>query len=77
MDTPILKALTNQVFLRHNAQVHHLPLHRQFSPWAGRNNVNVVHRSTTGGDPVGDHQNPVKRCRPARHPPIHGSDRNW
>lgn len=35
MDTPILKALTNQVFLRHNAQVHHIPLHRQFSPWAG------------------------------------------
>jgi peptide/nickel transport system substrate-binding protein len=27
-----------------NAQVHHVPLHRQMIPWAMRSNVNVVHR---------------------------------
>ena len=39
------KALIKQVFLRHNAQVHHIPLHRQFIPWAARAGVNVVHRA--------------------------------
>ena len=39
------KALIKQVFLRHNEQVHHIPLHRQFIPWAARSNVNVVHRA--------------------------------
>jgi peptide/nickel transport system substrate-binding protein len=29
----------------HNAQVHHLPLHRQVIPWAARANVDVVHRA--------------------------------
>lgn len=29
----------------HNDQVHHIPLHRQFIPWAARSNVNVVHRA--------------------------------
>ncbi len=38
------KALIKQVFLRHNEQVHHIPLHRQFIPWAARSNVSVVHR---------------------------------
>ena len=28
----------------HNAQVHHVPLHRQMIPWAMRSNVIVVHR---------------------------------
>ena len=28
----------------HNAQVHHVPLHRQMIPWAMRSNVSVVHR---------------------------------
>ena len=28
----------------HNAQVHHVPLHRQMIPWAMRSNVVVVHR---------------------------------
>ena len=28
----------------HNAQVHHVPLHRQMIPWAMRSNVTVVHR---------------------------------
>ncbi|MEW6707719.1 MAG: ABC transporter substrate-binding protein [Pseudomonadota bacterium] len=38
------KALIKQVFQRHNEQVHHIPLHRQFIPWASRSNVTVVHR---------------------------------
>jgi peptide/nickel transport system substrate-binding protein len=38
------KALIKQVFLKHNEQVHHIPLHRQFIPWATRANVTVVHR---------------------------------
>jgi peptide/nickel transport system substrate-binding protein len=29
----------------HNAQVHHVPLHRQMIPWAMRRNVTVVHRA--------------------------------
>ena len=29
----------------HNDQVHHLPLHRQFIPWAARSNVKAVHRA--------------------------------
>ncbi len=28
-----------------NEQVHHIPLHRQFIPWAARSNVSVVHRA--------------------------------
>ncbi len=28
----------------HNDQVHHIPLHRQFIPWAMRSNVDAVHR---------------------------------
>jgi peptide/nickel transport system substrate-binding protein len=37
--------LIKQVFLAHNEQVHHIPLHRQFIPWAARANVSVVHRA--------------------------------
>lgn len=29
----------------HNEQVHHIPLHRQVTPWAARRNVAVVHRA--------------------------------
>jgi len=29
----------------HNAQIHHVPLHRQVIPWAMRQNVEVVHRA--------------------------------
>lgn len=29
----------------HNAQIHHIPLHRQVIPWAMRSNVNAVHRA--------------------------------
>jgi peptide/nickel transport system substrate-binding protein len=39
------KELIKKVFLRHNEQVHHIPLHRQFIPWAARGNVTVVHRA--------------------------------
>ena len=39
------KALIKQVFLAHNEAVHHIPLHRQFIPWAARSNVSVVHRA--------------------------------
>ena len=33
-----------QAIAEHNAQVHHVPLHRQMIPWAMRSNVTVVHR---------------------------------
>ena len=39
------RALIKQVFAEHNANVHHIPLHRQFIPWAARANVEVVHRA--------------------------------
>lgn len=39
------KALVKQVFRREQEQVHHIPLHRQFSTWAARSNVDVVHRA--------------------------------
>jgi peptide/nickel transport system substrate-binding protein len=39
------KALIKQVFLAHNEQVRHIPLHRQFIPWAARSSVGVVHRA--------------------------------
>jgi peptide/nickel transport system substrate-binding protein len=39
------KALIKQVFKREQEQVHYIPLHRQFIPWAARRNVEVVHRA--------------------------------
>jgi peptide/nickel transport system substrate-binding protein len=39
------KALIKTVFKLHNDAVRHIPLHRQFIPWAERNNVNAVHRA--------------------------------
>jgi len=38
------RELIKAVFLEHNAKVRHIPLHRQFIPWAARKNVSVVHR---------------------------------
>jgi len=38
------KALIKQAFKREQEQVHYIPLHRQFIPWAARSNVEVVHR---------------------------------
>jgi peptide/nickel transport system substrate-binding protein len=39
------KALIKRVFLREKEQVHYLPLHRQFIPWAARSNIEAVHRA--------------------------------
>jgi len=39
------EALIKAVIKEHNEQVHHIPLHRQFIPWATRTNVEVVHRA--------------------------------
>jgi peptide/nickel transport system substrate-binding protein len=37
--------IIRQAIAEHNAQVHHVPLHRQMIPWAMRANVTVVHRA--------------------------------
>ena len=37
--------LIKAAFREHNAQVHHIPLHRQVIPWAMRSNVDAVHRA--------------------------------
>jgi len=39
------KELIKQVFMEMKEQVHYIPLHRQFIPWAARQNVDVVHRA--------------------------------
>ena len=39
------RELIRQALAEHNAQVHHVPLHRQVIPWAARANVTVVHRA--------------------------------
>jgi peptide/nickel transport system substrate-binding protein len=39
------KALIKEGFKIHNDAVRHIPLHRQFIPWAARSNVAVVHRA--------------------------------
>lgn len=38
------KQIIAEALAEHNAQIHHVPLHRQVLPWAMRNNVRVVHR---------------------------------
>ncbi len=35
----------HEALLAHNAEVNHLPLHRQVIPWATRSNVTAVHRA--------------------------------
>jgi peptide/nickel transport system substrate-binding protein len=37
--------IIRQAIAEHNAQVHHVPLHRQMIPWAMRSTVTVVHRA--------------------------------
>jgi peptide/nickel transport system substrate-binding protein len=37
--------LIREALLAHNAEINHIPLHRQVIPWASRSNVNVVHRA--------------------------------
>ena len=39
------EALIKATIKEHNEMVHHIPLHRQFIPWAERSNVEVVHRA--------------------------------
>ena len=38
------EALVKKAFMREQEQIHYIPLHRQFVPWAARSNVAVVHR---------------------------------
>jgi peptide/nickel transport system substrate-binding protein len=38
------RVMIREALAEHNAQVHHVPLHRQMIPWAMRSNVTVVHR---------------------------------
>ncbi|HKX41381.1 MAG TPA: ABC transporter substrate-binding protein [Burkholderiaceae bacterium] len=39
------ETLIKAAIKEHNDMVHHIPLHRQFIPWAMRSNVEVVHRA--------------------------------
>jgi peptide/nickel transport system substrate-binding protein len=39
------ETLIKATIKEHNDMVHHIPLHRQFIPWAARSNVEVVHRA--------------------------------
>jgi len=39
------KTIVWDAIKEHNAQLHHVPLHRQMIPWAMRSNINVVHRA--------------------------------
>jgi peptide/nickel transport system substrate-binding protein len=39
------RELIRQAIAEHNAQIHHVPLHRQMIPWAMRSNVDAVHRA--------------------------------
>ena len=39
------KQLIAEALAEHNAQVHHVPLHRQVIPWAMRSGVHAVHRA--------------------------------
>lgn len=45
MDTDKRADIIRQALAEHNAQVHHVPLHRQVIPWAMRANVHAVHRA--------------------------------
>ncbi len=38
-------ALIRRALEIHNAEIHHLPLHRQVIPWASRANFDVPHRA--------------------------------
>jgi peptide/nickel transport system substrate-binding protein len=45
MDPDKRRELIRGALTEHNANVHHVPLHRQMIPWAMRANVNVAHRA--------------------------------
>jgi len=39
------RKLIAEALAEHNAQIHHVPLHRQVIPWAMRENIRAVHRA--------------------------------
>jgi peptide/nickel transport system substrate-binding protein len=39
------REIIRQALAEHNAQVHHVPLHRQMIPWAMRSSITVIHRA--------------------------------
>jgi peptide/nickel transport system substrate-binding protein len=43
-DAETRRVMIREALAEHNAQVHHVPLHRQMIPWAMRSGVTVVHR---------------------------------
>lgn len=43
-DAETRRVMIREALAEHNAQVHHVPLHRQMIPWAMRSSVTVVHR---------------------------------
>jgi peptide/nickel transport system substrate-binding protein len=45
-------ALIRRALEIHNAEIHHIPLHRQVIPWASRANVEVPHRADNQVWPV-------------------------
>jgi peptide/nickel transport system substrate-binding protein len=45
MDPAKRRQIVWDALKEHNAQVHHVPLHRQMIPWAMRGNVTVTHRA--------------------------------
>ncbi|GIK87873.1 MAG: ABC transporter substrate-binding protein [Betaproteobacteria bacterium] len=45
-------ALIRRALEIHNAEIHHIPLHRQVIPWASRSNVDVPHRADNQVWPV-------------------------
>jgi len=45
MDQEARLRMIHEALLAHNAEVNHLPLHRQVIPWATRSNVTAVHRA--------------------------------
>jgi peptide/nickel transport system substrate-binding protein len=44
-DSAKRKQVVAAALAEHNAQIHHVPLHRQVIPWAMRENVRAVHRA--------------------------------
>jgi len=45
MNAPERLNAIHEALMAHNAEVNHLPLHRQVIPWATRSNVTAVHRA--------------------------------
>ena len=44
-DSAKRKKLIAEALAEHNAQIHHVPLHRQVIPWAMRENIRAIHRA--------------------------------